>query len=56
MDFLYIAAVPGAFIAGVLFHKYVVSEANKIKQHVTDEIHELRADFSEFAHKAAEKV
>jgi hypothetical protein len=37
-------AVPSAFVLGVLFHKYIVSESAAIKQHVTDEIAEARAD------------
>jgi len=37
-------AVIAAFIAGVVFHKFVVSEATAIKDHVSDEIAEVRLD------------
>lgn len=34
--------LPAAFAAGVIFHKYVISEANAIKAHVSNEINELK--------------
>lgn len=53
----------GIFTAGVLVHKYVISEALAIKQHVSDEIAEaraevaqLRSDLAEFLKSAAAKV
>lgn len=39
-------ALPAVFAAGVIFHKYVISEAQSIKQHVTQEVNELRAQIS----------
>jgi hypothetical protein len=35
-------AIPAAFAAGVIFHKYVISEATAIKAHITAEIDKLR--------------
>lgn len=49
-------AVPAAFAAGVVFAKYVISEATAIKQHVTDEVAEIRADVSSLLTKAAGKL
>ncbi len=49
-------AVPAAFAAGVVFAKYVISEANSIKQHVTEEVAQIRADLSSLLTKAAAKV
>lgn len=49
-------AVPAAFAAGVIFAKYVISEANAIKQHVSEEVAEIRADLSSLLTKAAGKV
>jgi hypothetical protein len=37
-------AVPAAFVAGVVFHKYVVSEAAAIKQHITATEERIRTD------------
>ncbi len=34
--------IPAAFAAGVIFHKYVISEANAIKAHVSNELNELK--------------
>ena len=42
----------GAFVAGVVFHKYVVSEAASIKQHVTGEVEKLRAEITGLLKKA----
>ena len=44
------------FGVGVGFHKYVISEAESIKQHVTAEIAKLRGDASAVASKIASKV
>ena len=49
-------AVPAAFVAGVVFHKYVISEAQSIKAHVTAEVEKVRQDFSSLLSKAAAKV
>ena len=49
-------AVPAAFALGVVFHKYVVSEAEKVKAHMTAEIQEVRADLSSLLSKLAGKV
>ena len=48
--------VPAAFAAGVIFHKYVISEATSIKQHVTDEVAEVRTDIASLLGEAAKKV
>jgi hypothetical protein len=40
---VFVVSVPAAFAAGVITHKYVISEAASIKQHVTEEIAEVRA-------------
>lgn len=56
MNHLLAIAVPAAFAAGVIFHKYVISEANSIKQHVTAEVAEVRADIASLLGKAATKV
>lgn len=49
-------AIVGAFVAGVVFHKLVVSEAQAIKAHVTAEVEKLRGDVSSLLSKAAAKV
>ena len=46
-------AVPAAFVLGVLFHKYIVSESAAIKQHVTDEVAEIRADVAALGGKVS---
>lgn len=68
MDFVFttIATVVG-FGAGVVFHKYVISEAASIKAHVTAEVSavktaaaaefaSLRADLKSAIDKVAQKV
>lgn len=42
--FVFAIALPAAFGAGVVFHKYVISEAEAIKQHVIDAEERIRAD------------
>lgn len=37
-------AVPAAFAAGVIYSRYVISEAQSIKAHVTDEISAVRSE------------
>lgn len=54
--FLIFGGGSSLFIAGVLFHKYVISEAEALKKHVTDEIAEVRVDLAESLKKAAEKL
>jgi hypothetical protein len=49
-------AIPAAFAAGVIFHKYVISEAAAIKQHVTDAETRIRGDFSSLLKKAGADV
>lgn len=43
---LLIAMPLGGFVAGVVFHKYVISEAEAVKQHVTDAEKRIRDEFS----------
>jgi hypothetical protein len=49
-------AVPAAFAAGVIFHKYVIGEAEKIKAHVTAEVDEVRADIASLLRDAKTKL
>lgn len=49
-------AVPVAFAAGVIFHKYVISEAQAIKAHVTGAELRIRGDVADLLKKSAEKV
>jgi hypothetical protein len=59
MDFdtvLFAVGLPGMFVAGVLFHKYVVSETEKVKAHVTAEVAEVRADVASLLDKAKSKL
>lgn len=53
---LLLASIPLIFIAGILAHKYVISEAASIKAHVTAEIQEVRADVAELVKKIAAKL
>jgi hypothetical protein len=53
---LLIALPLGGFGAGVYFQKYVISEAASIKQHVTDEVAELRADVASLLDKVKAKL
>lgn len=56
MNHILAIAVPAAFVAGVIVHKYVISEANSIKQHVTAEVAEVRADIASLLSKVGAKV
>jgi hypothetical protein len=57
MDPLVIAGVAlGAFVAGVIFNKYVISEAAAVKAHVTAEVTKVREDVASLLEKAAGKV
>jgi hypothetical protein len=49
-------SVPAAFAAGVAFHKYVISEAQAIKAHVTAEVEKVRGEVSGALAKLASKV
>lgn len=49
-------AVPAAFCAGVVFHKYVISEAESIKAHVSAAETRIRSDISSLLSKAASKA
>ena len=44
------------FVLGVLFHRYVVSEANSIKTHTSNEFSALRADLVNFMQKVSSKL
>jgi hypothetical protein len=46
----------GCFVAGVIFAKTVISEAASIKNHVTEEVGQLRLDVQEKLAAAAKKV
>ena len=50
------ASLSAGFAVGVIFHKYVVSEASAIKQHVTDEVAEVRADLSGLLKRTADRL
>jgi hypothetical protein len=47
---------PVAFAAGVIFHKYVISEAQAIKTHITAEVEKVRRDVANALQAAATKV
>lgn len=51
-----IASLLAAFVAGVVVAKYVISETQSIKEHVTAEIAEMRADVASLLSKAAAKL
>lgn len=51
-----IASLLAAFVAGVVVAKYVISESQSIKEHVTAEIAEVRADVASLLSKAAAKL
>lgn len=53
---LLIAMPLGAFAAGVVFQKYVISEAASIKAHVTDEVAEVRGDVASLLDKVKAKI
>lgn len=53
---LFAVAVPAAFIAGVAVHRYVISEAQAIKLHVSQAEARIRADISSLLSKAASKI
>ena len=48
-------AVPAAFVAGVVFHKYVISEAEKVKSFVQQSEARIRADVQVALQKLASK-
>jgi hypothetical protein len=53
---VFAVALPAAFAAGVVFHKYVISEAQAIKQHVTDAETRIRGDIASLLSKAGSDV
>ena len=53
---LFAVGVPAAFVAGVVVHKYVISEAEKIKAHVTAAEERIRGDVAGLLAKLAAKV
>lgn len=60
MDAVIVALLIGlplaAFAAGVIYQKYVISEAEAIKKHVTDEVAEVRADVASLLEKVKAKI
>jgi len=48
--------IPAAFAAGVVFHKYVISEAQAIKTHVSNEVSAARQDVASALQKFAAKL
>jgi len=54
--YIFLVVSPLAFIAGVVFHKYVISEADAIKSHVTAAEGRIREDISSLLGKIAAKV
>jgi hypothetical protein len=52
----FIFAIPAAYIAGVLTHKYVISEADSIKSHVTAAEGRIRTDIASLLKKADSEV
>ena len=53
---IFLVGFPLVYIAGILTHKYVISEAEKIKAHVTAEIQEVRGDLSSLLRDVKTKV
>lgn len=53
---LFAVAVPAAFVAGVVVHKYVISEAEKIKLHVSEAEERIRGDLAGLLVKLAVKT
>ncbi len=53
---IFLVGFPLIYIAGVLTAKHVLSESDKIKAHVTEEIQEVRMDLAEALKKTAEKL
>lgn len=44
MHQLALVGIPAAFVAGVVFHKYVVSEAQALRSHVDAAENRIRSD------------
>ena len=55
---LYVLSVAGplAFAAGVVFHKYVISEADSIKSHVSAAENRIRGDVDALLEKVKAKL
>ena len=49
-------SVVAGFAGGVVFHKYVISEAQAIKAHVTAEVEKVRAEIAGVLKTAASKL
>jgi hypothetical protein len=49
-------AIAGAFVAGVVVHKYVISEAEKVKTHVSQVEARIRTDIANLVSKGASKI
>lgn len=57
METVIVVLLPlAAFAAGVIYQKYVISEAEAIKKHVTDEVAEVRADVASLLDKVKAKI
>lgn len=51
-----IVCLPGGFALGVLFHRQIISEADTLKDHVTNEIANLRMDVKALSEKLVAKL
>lgn len=49
-------AVPAAFAVGVIFHKYVISEAEAIRAHVTGAEQRIRGEIAAALRSTAGKL
>lgn len=47
---------PLMLLIGIGIHKYAISQAEKIKAHVTAEVQEVRADVAELVKKLAGRI
>jgi hypothetical protein len=59
MDFetlFFLVGFPLVYVAGILTHKYVLSESMKIMAHITAEVEEVRADVAGLVAKVAAKL
>lgn len=57
MDVVFIGvAAVAVFVAGVVFHKYVVSEAEALKSHITNEVLDLKLELKSFFERATNKL
>lgn len=58
LDLLFLIGLgyPVMIFVGVGLHKYAISQAEKIKAHVTAEVQEVRADVAELVKKLAGRI